>query len=294
MIQCLACEDWFHESCLNLRECPSSRQPTPTPENAEQDDDAASEASSSGLPPPLISGTSYDALICFSCVKKVPTLRRYGGTPGALMVVRDSAEHPWKVIGQSPSATDSADVEVSGSGSAVVPGQKRPRSGSVDDDVQAKRPREDPDQLETPKPADPCLAPPPNAFAQLILSELEACQPLHMGKGDIFLTGGFRERWCRCPQCFPSLEAHPYLLEAEETYEPPEDPDSGLSLEELGLRALQRLPRDRAIDGIRAFNEMRDELMNHLRPFAQEGKEVTEADIRGFFEAKMSAANAGS
>lgn len=31
----------------------------------------------------------------------------------------------------------------------------------------------------------------------------------------------------------------------------------------------------------------RDGLMNHLRPFAQEGKEVTEADIRAFFDARM-------
>jgi hypothetical protein len=30
-----------------------------------------------------------------------------------------------------------------------------------------------------------------------------------------------------------------------------------LSLEELGLRALDRIPRDRALDGIRAFNTMR-------------------------------------
>jgi hypothetical protein len=76
-------------------------------------------------------------------------------------------------------------------------------------------------------------------------------------------------------QCLPSLDGHPYLVEEEETYEPPEDPDSGahfdvmrqchvitcclkgLSLEELGMRALERLPRDRAIDGIRAFNDMR-------------------------------------
>lgn len=75
-------------------------------------------------------------------------------------------------------------------------------------------------------------------------------------------------------QCLQSLDEHPYLVEVEETYEPPTDPDSGtldallpavldlhfssgLSLEELGLRALQRIPRDRAIDGIRAFNEMR-------------------------------------
>ena len=31
----------------------------------------------------------------------------------------------------------------------------------------------------------------------------------------------------------------------------------GLSLEELGLRALERIPRDRAIDGIQAFMDMR-------------------------------------
>ena len=30
-----------------------------------------------------------------------------------------------------------------------------------------------------------------------------------------------------------------------------------LSLEQLGIRALERLPRDRALDGIRAFNTMR-------------------------------------
>jgi E3 ubiquitin-protein ligase UBR7 len=32
---------------------------------------------------------------------------------------------------------------------------------------------------------------------------------------------------------------------------------SELSLEQLGIRALERLPRDRALDGIRAFNTMR-------------------------------------
>ena len=31
-------------------------------------------------------------------------------------------------------------------------------------------------------------------------------------------------------QCLPSLEAKPYLLEEEDTYEPPDDPDSGETL----------------------------------------------------------------
>lgn len=58
-------------------------------------------------------------------------------------------------------------------------------------------------------------------------------------------------------QCLPPLASNSYLLEEEETYEPPPDPDSHLSLEELGMRALQHLPREQAIDGIRAFNDMR-------------------------------------
>jgi E3 ubiquitin-protein ligase UBR7 len=80
-----------------------------------------------------------------------------------------------------------------------------------------------------------------------------------------------------------------------------------LSLEELGLRALDRLPRDRALDGIRAFNTMRyagnhgsgdiqiqlfsrDDLKNFLRPFAQEGREVGEIDVRRFFETRAETA----
>jgi E3 ubiquitin-protein ligase UBR7 len=76
---------------------------------------------------------------------------------------------------------------------------------------------------------------------------------------------------------------------------------TGLSLEELGMRALERLPRDRAIDGIHAFNGMRfalvtayacypslifrqrDDLIKYLRPFAQDGKVVNESDVREFF-----------
>lgn len=58
-------------------------------------------------------------------------------------------------------------------------------------------------------------------------------------------------------QCLLYLSARSYLEEEEETYEPPEDPDAGLSLEELGMRALERLPKEQAINGIMAFQEMR-------------------------------------
>ena len=79
----------------------------------------------------------------------------------------------------------------------------------------------------------------------------------------------------------------------------------GRSLEELGLRALNNLPRDRAIDGIMHFNALkyviipgkvqsvltmrRDHLVGYLRPFAQEGKVVGETDVRSFFAELMAA-----
>lgn len=88
----------------------------------------------------------------------------------------------------------------------------------------------------------------------------------------------------------PPLNADRFLLEEEETYEPPDDPDSGLSLEELGIRALARLPRDKAIDGIHAFNELRDDLIKFLRPFAQQGKVVNESDVTDFFATLTEAA----
>ncbi|EJF63695.1 hypothetical protein DICSQDRAFT_167748 [Dichomitus squalens LYAD-421 SS1] len=309
MIQCVACEDWFHESCLNLRERPSSREPTPSPA-AEADpeglvDDGASDASSSGLPPPLVRANEYDALVCSDCVRKVDALGKVAGTPGALMVVRSSEVEPWRVIGAIDKENAQVDIEgkdaqrdTSGQkGEEPSAGAKRERDSATDAEPSAKRARLSPDVDSA-----PCLAPAQDPRVEALLVALDRGadelavkedgdssegSERYLGAGDVFLTEGWRDRWCQCKSCLPSLQARPYLLDEEETYEPPEDPDSGLSLEELGMRALNCLPRERAIDGIMAFNAMRDDLMQHLRPFAERGTEVTEADIRGFFDARI-------
>ncbi|EMD36427.1 hypothetical protein CERSUDRAFT_156081 [Gelatoporia subvermispora B] len=303
MIQCLACEDWFHESCLNLRERPPSRGPTPEPaqEAAEADADDTTSDVSDNLPPPLLRASDYDSFVCGACVRSIDVVKRYAGTPGALMVIQDSPGDNWKIIGTDEPESMALGFEAKqepNSDSAEV-GAKRARSASPSsaDLSQAKKPR-------LSSAPSICLAPPPSLVAQSILSNYKPSETAPglegtreekqiLGFGDVFLTEGFRGRWCLCEPCTSQLKKYRYLLDEEETYEPPQDPDSGLSLEELGLRALQRLPRDRAIDGIRAFNEMRDDLMHHLRPFAQEGKEVTEADIRAFFDARMQAAKSG-
>lgn len=217
MIQCLACEvclvywiiqrvlmsfqDWLHESCLNLRERPSSRETTPTKDINEQEqgedasggdaeDDANSDASSSGLPPPLISGSKYESLICGSCVSKVPTLKKYAGTPGVLMVVRDAEDKPWMVIDGEVSVVDVTGEEIDVAGDEPDSESRRKRSRSPNgDEPDAKRAKVD---------GSACLAPPVNPAAQDVFKRLTQ-EDRQLGSGDLFFTEGFRERWCRCP-----------------------------------------------------------------------------------------------
>ncbi|KAH7323370.1 hypothetical protein B0J17DRAFT_582184 [Rhizoctonia solani] len=293
MVQCLSCEDWFHESCLNLRERPEESESAPpvapVAQNETTDgDDAESVISSTSLPPALLPGDSYETLICGECVGKIATLKRYAGTRGFRMVVPGEQEGEFKVLGED---WEEEEVDVVGEGDQVKgAGTKRRASGTRVEDEQAnKRPRaEEPTtSSDTNPPASTltlpitspnrCTAPPINSFAQTILADPTA-------HGDVFLSVGWRERWCRCETCYPSLQKHPFLLEEEETYEPPQDPDAGLSLEELGMRALATLPHEQALDSIRAYNAMRDDLMLYLRPFADSGREVSEEDITAFFQ----------
>lgn len=75
------------------------------------------------------------------------------------------------------------------------------------------------------------------------------------GSFSMFLKVGFRERFCRCPSCYPKLSKFPQLLEEEESYEPPisESGEDGgqsvgsASLLDRGEAALSNVDRVRAI-----------------------------------------------
>lgn len=191
-------QDWFHESCLNLREHPAPREPSPDlPDSGDTatHEDVRSDASLD-LPPPLISADDYDSFVCAACVSKVPILRRYAGTKGVIMVVRDGEQGAWQRLEGESLETSREDCEepsldVTGTPAAST---KRPRSlsSSQDGEPDAKRTR-----VST---FTPCLAPAVNRFAQTILDDnmSGSANPTHKGTGDIFLTEGFRERWCRC------------------------------------------------------------------------------------------------
>ncbi|PWN51149.1 zf-UBR-domain-containing protein [Violaceomyces palustris] len=123
---------------------------------------------------------------------------------------------------------------------------------------------------------------------------------------DIFLSEDFRKRICKCQACVKLWKDSnlDHVLEAEETYTPPEDPEasshqdedqdedaasvtSSSSTYDLGMAALSKLPREKMLNSLEAYNKFRDALWDHLRPFAQSGKVVDEEAVREFFKNRM-------
>lgn len=234
----------------NLAVHTTNTNPPPTTD----DDDASSTASDPDIPPALITGDTYDALICGQCVLKNPTVRKYVGTPGARIVVPDP-NGTWRVLGTGGEGDQEAVVDVghgrildAGQGrtaqtgeqshisdagqshtldageahaanarqdTAVVAGVTDRPEGTVE--VGTKR-RASTDAVQPTKRARPeqgsasagCLAPPINLEAQQVLDDLEKLDiknedgqkpgpgRTRRAMGDVFLSEGWRDRWCRC------------------------------------------------------------------------------------------------
>ena len=181
-------------------------------------------------------------------------MQAWAGTPGIAMVVREDLNSSWKVIGalqEDDLVVDDPVVERSQEAESDIPtpsveqldserthtptGSLLGDGSSNTDAVQGKKrplpiphstggPSTKRSRTFGPSAQELCQAPTPNSFAQTIFVQDGART---LGEGDIFLSGDWRERWCLCHLCLPCLKVHPYLLKEDETYEPPEDPDSG-------------------------------------------------------------------
>ncbi|KAI5449729.1 hypothetical protein NCC49_004094 [Naganishia albida] len=267
MVMCLACQDWFHESCLNLQD---PTNPTPISE-------AGSTTSSESVESPLLPSSTYQHLICASCTLKSPLLRRHAGTEGWLMIVpkagtdasTTSWPERWEVIGRW-----------------VGTGEKR-KAQDEEAGEGRKRVKLSPSIVSRDPPAHAtCTRPAPNPDVQLILSTL-VTNPTDpesglRAKGDVFLPPGALEGICTCPSCAEEVKALPFPLVEEPEYEPaPEDPNDPTE-EELATRALERLPRGQTIEALLAFNSMKDKLKAFLEPFRDGGKVVSAGDIEEF------------
>lgn len=81
------------------------------------------------------------------------------------------------------------------------------------------------------------------------------------------------------------LTNNSYLFKDDPIFKPPEDEsESGWSATDMGAaEALHSLPRDRAIEGIQAYDKIRSKLREFFKPFAEQGKVITEDEVKDFF-----------
>nr|POF04692.1 protein mlo2 [Quercus suber] len=228
----------------------------------------------------------FDHFICYKCVDAFPWIKQYAGTSGFLPAV---AARP----------TGSSDTTMSGkSGSAFV------TSASNQNSEDRKRKAED--ELEAPQGSKrEKLENETRTTAPSAVAMGETKTPKHASlptppssSVSLFLKEDFRDHLCRCSDCFPRLAKHPQLLEEEEPYEPPISESDAAehehgsvagrsvgsgSILERGEAALSSMDRVRAIEGVMAYNHVRDKVKAFLQPFAESGQLVGAEDIKSYF-----------
>lgn len=230
MVTCIACEDWFHESCLNLQ---PRREPTEVLQEDEEDEEADC----------LIPSDSYDGLICAACTKLHPLLLERAGVNGWMVIEPGEQENEWRVVGKAAA------------------GGKRP--ADEDSDSQAKRARVDDEAAPISQPGEVAGSHPQEdeARAAAATEPAEPPQPTpsassRKGAGDIFLGHGIREK-LKAELDIATAAALPFPLEDEDIYEPPKDEDEAETLEQATERAVNSLPRVQAIEALHGYQAMK-------------------------------------
>lgn len=107
--------------------------------------------------------------------------------------------------------------------------------------------------------------------------------------GSIFWPENWRNELCHCPNCmnmYGMLKCE-FLLNLDDTIQAYEEQGKGRSKEsqyDQGLSALGRLDRVRQMEAVRAYTNMKGELKEYLKKFADDKRTVCESDIKEFFE----------
>ncbi|KAB8346318.1 hypothetical protein FH972_023362 [Carpinus fangiana] len=245
------------------------------------------------LPPGFPDEDSFEHLICFKCADAVSWIKAYAGRPGFLPAVLHATTSGPEVAAKqediNPVAVAIAEAADDDSTNATSRKRKIDETGGADDEP----------------------APPPKRLNSADGNDTEATNsagtdpakcsypelpPSASFKASLFLEDDFRDHLCRCPTHFPLLKTLPFLLEEEETYEPPVSEGSDAvgadgtrsegsrSLYDRGEAALSAVDRVRAIEGVMAYNHLRDKVKGFLKPFAESGKPVGAEDVKAYFE----------
>jgi E3 ubiquitin-protein ligase UBR7 len=302
-------EDWWHPGCVVglgpkwFENMTANKVKTETKDSGAngtlptiaEDGEAPEEEDDNDPPPPpgFPAEDEFDGFLCYKCVDAHPWIKRYAGTPGFLAPV---------FLKQGDAAQEPTPVAVPAASNGEMNGDSSKKRKAEDDETDSQTSKRHKSEFETTEPSQPAETtsvptpaketnPPTSTCKLASLPPLPPSQPPF----SLFLTPAFRTNLCHCASCFPLLTPHPQLLEEEETYEPPVSLDgsenndapstagSGGSLYDRGESALRNVDRVRAIEGVMAYQHLKDKLMPFFQQFAESKQAISAEDVKGYF-----------
>lgn len=265
MYQCLMpeCgEDWYHDTCIGV----PSKKTRPDGVNV-FDMLTEVEHHEEVLP-------DDHEFVCYKCVEQMPKLKPIWDLPGVVKMRLEPRASESHVTGSESHVTGPEDVkteeEAKKTESEDVPKEEITVSDVKEEAEESKENGKR--ELEADDTDD---------------TAVESKKPFTDSKPkNMFLCANFRNivNKCRDPEVFSISMKYPFLAEEEQVYEPPSDDDAGSSLLDAGTSALSKMPREQAIEGMAAYNNIKDKLSAFFKPFAEGGKVVTDRDVTSFFE----------
>jgi len=301
-------EDWWHPECLmGLPRNKPEDEPKKTEANGaletvkEEAEDGAEQHAVNGnadeahhahedeapLPLGFPEEDAFDHLICYKCVNAFPWIKQYAGTAGFLPAVfaePKSAE---------TNGVHSTEITVTSPPEASENKKRKAEDDAEGSQDSRKKARAEPESIGSGQSA----AAPANVNGSAV-SKHSTLPSAPTGKISLFMEQDFRDHLCRCSECFPQLAKHKQLLEEEDPYEPPMSESDGGdnengsvtgrsvnsgSILERGEAALSSMDRVRAIEGVTAYNHVKDKVKAFLQPFAESGQAVGAEDIKEYF-----------
>ena len=259
----------------------SGNAPPSTAEPGEEDEEDENE----DMPLPLgfPHEDDFEGFICYKCVEAHPWIKRYAGAQGFLEPVfrRSAAPSP-----ETGSLNKTEELITS-----LLPVSKKRKADEDADSVTSSTSKRVKESDDVPGTNGMTSSP------SIPLKTENACKARALPSAplvqlSLFFKSDFRDHFCRCSDCFTDLSKHPQLLEEEENYEPPfsEDGEEGggstvgsASIYDRGESALKNVDRVRAIEGVMAYNHLKEKLRPLFQEFAGSGKALGAEDIKAYF-----------
>ncbi|KJZ70835.1 hypothetical protein HIM_09794 [Hirsutella minnesotensis 3608] len=237
------------------------------------------------MPPGFPGEDDFEGFLCYKCVESNPWIKQYAGSAGFLPAV---------LLDQNKSSTEPVADEASS--------KKRKAEEKAEEEAATKRVKSEPEAaaIASERSAEVTQGDDSKEHAKTEGGndcKLSNLPPAPAGRFSLFFKEDFREKLCRCSECYRRMDPHhPQLLEEEEVYEPPISADgdsqhgggggsthgSG-SLLERGESALRNVDRVRAIEGVMAYNHLKEQLKPFFQEFAESGRAVGAEDIKAYF-----------